>query len=235
MFSFHQQYSAQEIVELIGRGSGKQTDLLSVNGEVLAAHVRRKSHPEAPRRIYAGNTAPLRKLAHSAADGGARIPMFVKEPRAKKYDFHGYFDVLEFDDSEDTIEAAQNMSGRPNLSGVLVCQPAGDVRSGLLDGRSSWPDWIASVLSSATMVTQRIMKGRPDVKDEELGTFLADIALADGEAKISEILTGAEDQDKTAEEIKSLLNIDGAKVMSCNDGTVKVDMDRLYKVFDLRG
>jgi hypothetical protein len=84
------------------------------------------------------------------------------------------------------------------------------------------------------MVTQRIMKGRPDVKDEELGTFLADIALADGEAKVSEILSGAEDQDKTAKEIKALLNIDGAKVMSCDDGTVKVDMDRLYKVFDLK-
>lgn len=232
MFSRDTQYTAQQIVDTIGHGGNKQPYLLRAGGRILAAHVQRAGNPEAPDRIYVGTSPVVRSLGTAAATQRARIPVFVKEPRGGQFDFHGNYEVMSMDTSPATLEAAATRSSRTDLAGVLVLRP--------YDGPMPGPgvmgttgSWITEVIRSATLATQRIVAGRPNVSDAELDDFLTAIASAEGSATAPSVVGDAADPLATAEAISSLLNVDDEPIMTLAGDAVTVDLALLRKVFQV--
>lgn len=233
-FSRSKAYSAQEIVDTIGRGGNRQAYLLRVEGEILAAHVQRATNPEAPERIYVANTPVVLRLAETAFDQKARIPVFIKEPNNQRFNYQGRFEVRDFNRSADAIATAGKLSGREKLAGVLELShiPTLDGEE-ISSGDHYWPMWLSELLDSITLATQRIVAGRPDVSDEQLGSFVSHMLTLKGEASTGDLTDEESGEVPNFELLSSLLNVDGEKILKTGKNTVTLNTKLLRKTFDV--
>jgi hypothetical protein len=120
MFQRGQRYTRDEIHD--EAGGSKQSYLPTAGGRVVAACLKSKTNPDAPRIILPGQGKGIERAAEILIGQGTAIPIFVKR-RVNEWEYVGDYKVDRWSEDAAEIEAQSQRSGRDDITRVIYMKP----------------------------------------------------------------------------------------------------------------
>ena len=117
-------YTRDEIAEAVG-GGNRQSYLPYTGGRILAACLRPRDNPDAPRVILAGSGPRQSSCADLLCAQPDPIPVFVKK-KTKEWEYRGRFRVVDCSEDPEAIRHRAKVKAlRPDVYKVICLESVG--------------------------------------------------------------------------------------------------------------